>query len=59
LLRAAAVGPSLENLTLLAYTALKRYLAQAAPDPECTAAVRAVLESVGKRRGPEDTRTVG
>ncbi|HMD91563.1 MAG TPA: hypothetical protein VKG80_02875 [Trebonia sp.] len=53
------MGPSLENLTLLAYTALKRYLAQAAPDPECTAAVRAVLESVGKRRGPEDTRTVG
>ena len=27
--------------------------------PECTAAVAAVLESMGKRRGPEDTRTVG
>ena len=27
--------------------------------PECSAAVQAVLESMGKRRGPEDTRTVG
>ena len=27
--------------------------------PECTAAVQAVLESMGKRRGPEDHRTVG
>jgi hypothetical protein len=27
--------------------------------PECTAAVQAVLESMGKKRGPEDTRTVG
>ena len=27
--------------------------------PECTAAVAAVLESMGKRRGPEDHRTVG
>jgi hypothetical protein len=27
--------------------------------PECTAAVEAVLESMGKKQGPEDTRTVG
>ena len=27
--------------------------------PECTAAVEAVLESMGKKRGPEDHRTVG
>jgi hypothetical protein len=27
--------------------------------PECTAAVQAVPESMGKTRGPEDTRTVG
>ena len=27
--------------------------------PECTAAVQAVLESMGKRRGPEDHRTAG
>ncbi|HMD94673.1 MAG TPA: DUF222 domain-containing protein, partial [Trebonia sp.] len=27
--------------------------------PECSAAVQAVLESMGKRRGPEDHRTVG
>jgi hypothetical protein len=27
--------------------------------PECTAAVRAVLESLGKKAGPEDTRTEG
>ena len=27
--------------------------------PECAAAVQAVLESLGKKRGPEDDRTVG
>ena len=27
--------------------------------PECSAAVQAVLESMGKKRGPEDHRTVG
>ena len=27
--------------------------------PECSAAVQAVLESMGKRRGPEDHRTAG
>jgi hypothetical protein len=27
--------------------------------PECTAAVQAVPEPMGKTRGPEDTRTVG
>ena len=27
--------------------------------PECTAAVQAVLESMGKRRGPDDHRTAG
>jgi hypothetical protein len=27
--------------------------------PECAAAVQAVLESLGKKRGPEDTRTEG
>ena len=27
--------------------------------PECTAAVQAVLDAMGKKRGPEDTRTVG
>jgi len=25
--------------------------------PQCTAAMQAVLESLGKRRGPEDLRT--
>ena len=27
--------------------------------PECAAAVTAVLEALGKRRGPEDMRTIG
>ena len=27
--------------------------------PECTAAVQAVLDAMGKKRGPEDNRTVG
>jgi len=87
LLRAAAAGASLDDLTMLANAAVEQYLAQQPSDddgdgfderfvqvsttfggascvrgnltPECSAAVQAVLESMGKRRGPEDHRTVG